>query len=137
MDLQKDLKNTFQSKLIEITKEKKITQKFLCDKLGYPQSTISSWYQGKSIPKAGKLMSLSDLLGVPLSFWTDDPEVSDSTTDQNYYLDEETRKTAEEIRANDDLKALFDTARDASPEDLKAVHSMLLALKRKEQHSDD
>ena len=32
---------------------------------------------------------------------------------------------------------LFDTARDAEPEDLQAVHHMLLALKRKGRGSID
>ena len=41
------------------------------------------------------------------------------------------------ILESKELRLLFDAARDAEPEDLKAVHNMLLALKRKEQHYDD
>ena len=32
---------------------------------------------------------------------------------------------------------LFDAARDADPEDLKALHNMALALKRKERGNTD
>ena len=42
-------------------------------------------------------------------------------------------KTAQEILENKELRQLFDAARDASPEDLRAVHDMLLALKRKDR----
>lgn len=51
---------------------------------------------------------------------------------ENYYLNEETTKIAQDIFENKELRLLFDTARNAEPEDLKAVHNMLLALKRKE-----
>ena len=38
---------------------------------------------------------------------------------------------------NQELKVLFDAARTASPEDLRTTYQMLMALKRKEQGSDD
>ncbi len=48
----------------------------------------------------------------------------------NYiYHNEETREIAQKIYGNKDLSLLF----DASPEDLQTVHTMLLALKRKEK----
>ena len=52
---------------------------------------------------------------------------------QSYYLNPETSKIAQEIYDNKELSLLFDAARDADPEDLQTVHSMLMALKRKEQ----
>lgn len=59
-------------------------------------------------------------------------EKSASNTD-DYYLNPETSKIAQEIYDNKELSLLFDAARDADPEDLQTVHSMLMALKRKEQ----
>lgn len=57
-----------------------------------------------------------------------------SLDEQNhYYHDEETRDIADAISKDSELKLLFSAARDASPEDLKTVHEMLKALKRKEQ----
>ena len=44
---------------------------------------------------------------------------------------------AQDIFENKELRMLFDTARDAEPEDLQAVHNMLLALKRKERGNID
>lgn len=58
----------------------------------------------------------------------------DNNTDSNndYYINENTLKTAQMIRDNKELGLLFDVARDASPEDLLTVQTMLLALKKKE-----
>lgn len=53
--------------------------------------------------------------------------------DKKYYLNDETAAMAQSIFENKELRMLFDAARDAEPEDLQAVHSMLLALKRKER----
>ena len=50
-----------------------------------------------------------------------------------YYLNDDTAKAAQEIFENKELRMLFDAARDADAEDLKALHSMALALKRKER----
>lgn len=60
--------------------------------------------------------------------------VEEHTTEQeHYYFTPETSKIAQEIYANKELSLLFDAARDADPEDLQTVHSMLMALKRKER----
>lgn len=56
---------------------------------------------------------------------------------ETYYLNDETTRMAQDIFENKELRILFDAARDAQPEDLQAVHNMLLALKRKEQHYDN
>jgi hypothetical protein len=44
---------------------------------------------------------------------------------------------AQSIFESKELRMLFDAAQDANPEDLQTVHSMLLALKRKERGSFD
>lgn len=52
---------------------------------------------------------------------------------ESYYLDHETAEIAQEIYEGKELRALFDVARDISPEDLKTVYSVALAMKRKER----
>lgn len=54
-----------------------------------------------------------------------------------YFDDTETGKMAKMIAYNKDLRLLFDTAKDATPEQLKQAHDMLLFLKNKERHSDE
>ena len=52
---------------------------------------------------------------------------------EKYYLNDETAKVAQEIFENKELRALFDVQKDMEPDDLRALHNMALALKRKER----
>ncbi|MBP3677420.1 MAG: helix-turn-helix transcriptional regulator [Agathobacter sp.] len=114
---------------------------------GIAQSTLSDWKKGKSTPKADKMQKIADLFGVSLNYLMTGKERTVDyvvkTDDGNellvetYYLNEETRDMAQAIFENKELRVLFDAARDSSPEDLQTVHSMLLALKRKEQGNSD
>lgn len=85
----------------------------------------------KNKPSSEKLQKIADYFGVSLDY------LMNGESDSNYYLNEETSQIAQNIFENKELRLLFDSARDAEPEDLKAVHSMLLALKRKEQNYDN
>ena len=60
-----------------------------------------------------------------------------SNVEAGYYINPETAAIAQDIFENKELRLLFDAARDADPEDLETVHSMLLALKRKERGNID
>ena len=53
------------------------------------------------------------------------------------YTDEATAKIAYEIALNPELKALFDVQHDMDPEDMRALRSMALALKRKAERLDN
>ena len=61
----------------------------------------------------------------------------DEETSNGYYLSDETAQVAQEIFENKELRALFDVQRGMAPEDLKALHQMALALKRKESGNID
>jgi len=124
---------TFVEKLKSITKKRNVTQKMICDKLEIAQSTVSTWYQGKAVPKYDKLKPLSDFLGVDMSYWTDENQEEP----KGYYVDPETAELAEKLRTNKNLKLLFSEAADASPDDLKATYLMIKALKDKEQNTGD
>lgn len=60
-----------------------------------------------------------------------------ANVETEYYINPETAAIAQDIFENKELRLLFDAARDADPEDLETVHSMLLALKRKERGNID
>lgn len=96
---------------------------------GIGKSTFSDWKSGRSEPKNDKLQKIADCLGVSINYFTDE----ESERPIGYYLNEETAAIAQDIFENKELRLLFDAARDAEPEDLETVHSMLLALKRKEK----
>lgn len=54
-------------------------------------------------------------------------------TDKEYYFDADTAALAQQIYEDKELRALFDAARDISPEDMKTLYSVALAMKRKER----
>jgi len=98
---------------------------------GISTATLTSWKQGKYTPKTDKLQLIADFFGVTLGCLTN------GENSEGYYFDDETAKAAQEMFENKELKLLFDDARDASPEDIRTVHNMLLALKRKENGEND
>lgn len=95
---------------------------------GIAQSVFSSWKNGISTPKQDKMQKIADYFNVSLEYLMTGEEKKGG---EKYYLNDETAKIAQDIFENKELRMLFDTARDAEPEDLQAVHHMLLALKRK------
>ena len=97
---------------------------------GIGKSTFSDWKSGRSEPKNEKLQKIADCLGVSPNYFTSDESCECNV---GYYLNDETAAIAQDIFENKELRLLFDAARDAEPEDLETVHSMLLALKRKEK----
>lgn len=115
------------------------------DKMGYTDykvaketgigtATMSNWKNGKYVPKSDKIQKIATLLNTTEKFIMDgeDEEISN-----RYYINDETAQVAQEIFENKELRALFDVQRGMAPEDLKALHQMALALKRKESGNID
>lgn len=96
--------------------------------------TFSNWKNGKYVPKADKIQKIAEFLGVTERFIMEGEESNQS---DGYYLNDETAQVAQEIFENKELRALFDVQKDMEPEDLKALHQMALALKRKERGTSD
>ena len=101
---------------------------------GIGQSTFSSWKTRRNLISGEKAKKIADYFGVSVDYLMTGKEKDGGET---YYLNEETSKMAQSIFENKELRMLFDAAQDASPEDLETVHSMLLALKRKERGNVD
>lgn len=109
------------------------SQKEVADALGIGLSTFNSWCTGTKLPRMDKVQLLADYFGVSKSDLIDDKSEEQS---QGYYLNEETKKIAQEIYENRELRILFDASRDASPEDLLYVAEMIKRLKSKERNCD-
>ena len=101
---------------------------------GIAQSTLSDWKKGKSIPKIDKIQKIADLFHVSVDYLMKGEEKDGGET---YYINDETREIAQKVFENKRLRMLMDAAQDATPEDIETVHSMLLALKRKERGNID
>ena len=98
---------------------------------GIPYSTFTDWKAGRYTPKLDKLQKIADALGTTVTY------ILTGEEPDGYYYNPETAAIAKEIFENYELHALFDTARDSDPEDLKAIHDMLIVLKRKERKEND
>ena len=118
------------SKLIQ---ERGITPYKVSKDTGVSQSTLSDWKRGVSTPKQDKLQKIADYLGVSIDYLM----TGEEKDGDRYYLNDETAQVAQEIFENKELRALFDVQKDMDPEDLKALHQMALALKRKERGNSD
>ena len=101
---------------------------------GITKSTFSDWKSGRSEPKKEKLQKIADFFDVSLDYLMTGKEKEGGET---YYINEETKEIAQKVFENKNLRMLMDSAQDATPEDIETVHSMLLALKRKERGNID
>lgn len=98
-------------------------------RLGYGRGYIGKMRHTKKIP-SDRLKEIADYFGVSVEY------LMTGEAPEGHYINEETAQAAQEIFENKELRLLFETARNSDPEDIKAVHEMLLALKRKEQKND-
>lgn len=105
-----------------------------CKDTGISQSTISTWKAKKSLIGSELGTKIADYFDVSLEYLMTGKEKENGET---YYLNDETRKIAQEVFESKELRMLMDEARDADPEDIRAIHNMLLALKRKERGTID
>ena len=115
-----------------------LTQTEFAEKIGISRSTIGMYETGAREPDFEILERIADFFNVDIDYLlgrTDKTALLPETVGQ-YYLNDETAAIAQDIFENKELRLLFDTARDTEPEDLIAVHNMLLALKSKERRND-
>lgn len=119
---------TVYERIEDLRHSRKISQGKLEKELGFSNGSISKWKN--SMPTPERLKKIADYFGVSVEYLMtgEDPE-----NGERYYLNDETAAMAQQLFENKELRVLFDTAKDATPEDLQTVHSMLLALKKKER----
>lgn len=111
-----------------VCKERGISISSLEKKCGFANGYLNPKKLSK-LPYDRALL-IAEMLNISVDYLMTGEEKNDNP---GYYLNEETAKAAQEIFENKELRMLFDAARDADAEDLKALHSMALALKRKER----
>lgn len=122
--------NSFAQNLKFYLKQANMTQADLAEYMDVSTASISNWCTGNKIPRMDKVDKLCELFDINRSDLIED---KDTEHKQSYYLNPETSRIAQKIYDNKELSVLFDAAQDAEPEDLQALHGMLMALKRKEK----
>lgn len=89
--------------------------------LGVSAQAVSKWELGKSEPDWKSLTKMCQLFGI-----TSDQLLG--CNDQEEPEDDETFEIRERLRRDPEYRLLFDAARKATPEHLKAAAAMLKAL---------
>ena len=115
-----------------ICKDRKIPISKLERDLGYSNGYIGQLRKG-TFPN-DRLKEIAEYLEVSIDYLMTGKEKEGG---EPYYFNEETKKIAQKVFENKSLRMLMDSAQDATPEDIETVHSMLLALKRKERGNID
>lgn len=116
-----------------LRKRAEMSQDKLAEMLGYKSfTTIQKWESGVSEPSMAVAQKIANLFHVDIDDLIKTDLEAGKPKDE-YYLNEETAQIAQQIYEDKELRALFDAARDISPEDMKTLYSVALAMKRKER----
>ena len=115
----------------QLCKEKGVSMNAAESEIGLAKGYISKL--DNSNPNQKTLQKIADYFGVSVDYLM----TGEEKEGDKYYLNDETATIAQNIFENKELRLLFDAARDATPEDLKLTHDMLLALKRKDRDNID
>ncbi len=107
-----------------------MTQAELAKRLNVGTTSVYNWCNGIKTPRMDKIDAMCGIFNCKRSDLMEDKS---EFQDDSYYTNSETAKIAQEIYENKDLSLLFDAAKDATPEDLQTVHTILMALKKKER----
>ena len=83
-----------------------------------------------------KVEALAKYFGINRSDLIEEKDYAE-TSDEPYYLNDETRQIAQEAFENPELRTLFHVARDIPPERLKAHIEFMKSLKAQEKGDPD
>jgi len=112
------LRNSMHLKDADVSRETKIAK-----------STFSDWKNGRSEPKNDKLQKISNFLGVKIDYFLDD-ENDDRFLDVP--LNDTIKEIALNIHHNKNLRLLYETTKNDSPEELRTYIRIIVAIKEKQ-----
>lgn len=115
-----------------------LTQEQLAERLGYTgKSSISKIETSGNDITLKKISRLAPVLHTTEAYlmgWVDNPSpdyvepITDSA--EKYYSNDKTAEVAQSLFDSEDMRLLFDAAKDSRPEDLKMAAELLLRLKQ-------
>lgn len=120
-----DIKKSFINNLKQLMSEHNKTQSDIAKIAGVSQGTVSDWLSGKKYPRMDKIQKIVDHFQLPITALVNDGK----ETNNQYYLNPETARLAQEVYDNPDLRILFDASRHLTPEDIRFVVEMVKKMK--------
>ena len=118
----------FSSNLSRLIEERNLKQAEIAEYIGVSPQTFNTWVKGIAFPRMGKVQKIADFFNVPKSYLIEEHPNDEPT----YYIKPEAAEAAKELYERDELRVLFDAARDVSEEDIRYVATLLEKLKQKE-----
>nr|DAE99026.1 MAG TPA: Repressor protein CI [Caudoviricetes sp.] len=118
----------FSSNLSRLIEERNLKQAEIAEYIGVSPQTFNTWVKGIAFPRMGKVQKIADFFNVPKSYLIEEHPDDEPT----YYIKPEAAEAAKELYERDELRVLFDAARDVSEEDIRYVATLLEKLKKKE-----
>jgi len=112
----------FSSNLKRYIELRDLTQREVADAIGVSYQRISSWVQGKAMPRFNKLVELANYFGIDRS------DLLESNYD-GYFYNKETAKIAQAVYESPELKLVFDACRNTTPDELKQIARLAKAIK--------
>ena len=93
---------------------------------GIRQSTLSNWKKRNNLISAKYARIIADYFGVSVDYLMTGNEYEEA---EQYYLNPETARIAQEIFDDKDLHALFDAARGTKPEAMRLAAEIMRQFK--------
>lgn len=121
-----DIKATFSKNLkyfLELNDKQPVD---LVNDLKLPFSTVSNWVNGTKMPRMGNVELLAKYFGIEKSDLLEEK----AKDGQGYYINPETAEIAQQVFQDQDLRLLFEAARDVKPENIRLAAEMLRRFKQ-------
>lgn len=121
--------NIFSRNLQRLLKKNGMTQRELAEALDFSESAVGKWILCRNDPTLANVQKIADFFNVSMN---------DLLNNENfYYLDNETRESADMLLNTPTLKALLKAAREVSSEDVEIATEMLKRMKKEERGEDE
>lgn len=121
---EQEYNRVFARNLNNMLNRMEMSQADLANRLGVSPAAVSNWCRGEKTPRMDKVDTMCALFHCRRS-----DLLEETPSEQGYYLNPETARVAQRIFEDKDLRALFDAAEDAKPEDLEMAAEMLRRFK--------
>lgn len=108
------------TKIRELRKSRQMKQEDLAKILDVSVSSISLWESGDTVPRMSQLIRMAEYFGITVS----------ELVDSDYYVDDDAKLIAQELKTRPELQILFDAVRDVSREDLLMIASLVTKFRK-------